>query len=109
VEKVREIRRFIERLEGITSAVQSDHIMNLLEGVAGKLPDGKRPMLEVIDRFLSMVPVDREAFIVGRRTGRYRDLSDYVPAIEVETIRRELVARFGSVEEGILRILPNFV
>ena len=109
VEKVREIRLCIEHLEGITSTVQSDHIMNLLEGVAGKLPESKRPMLELIDRFLNMDPVDREAFIVGRRTGRYRDLSDYVPAIEVEAIRRELVARFGSVEQGILRILPNFV
>ncbi|HPA16290.1 MAG TPA: radical SAM protein [Verrucomicrobiae bacterium] len=108
-EKVREIRLCIERIEGVTSTVQSDHIMNLLEGVAGTLPDGKRQILELIDRFLDMDPADREAFIVGRRAGRYRDLSDYVPANEVEMIRRDLVARFGSVERGILEILPSFV
>lgn len=108
-EKVREIRLCIERLEGITSTVQSDHIMNLLEGVAGTLPNGKRQILELIDRFLNMDPADREAFIVGRRMVRYRDLSDYVPANEVEMIRRDLVARFGSVERGILEILPSFV
>ncbi len=58
-EKVREIRLFIERLEGITSTVQSDHIMNLLEDVEGALPGDKAAMTGVIDRLLSMAPDDR--------------------------------------------------
>ncbi len=33
-----EIKLFIESLEGITSVVASDHIMNLLEEVSGKMP-----------------------------------------------------------------------
>jgi hypothetical protein len=108
-EKVGEIRGCLERLDGITSIVQSAYIMNLLEDVAGKLPDDKQRILEPIDRFLSMNPPDREAFIVGRRTGRYRYLSDYVPSPEVETIRQHLVDRYGTVDRGIQEILTNFI
>lgn len=108
-EKVREIRCFLERLDGITSTVQSDHVMNLLEGVAGKLPHDKELMLAMIDRFLDMAPDDREAFTVGRRIGRYRDVSDYIPAPDVDMIRRDLACQFGSVERGILEILASFV
>jgi len=108
-EKVGEIRACLERLDGITSTVQSDHIMNLLEDVAGRLPGDKQRMLEPIDRFLSMNPPDREAFIVGRRIGRYRHVSDYAPAPDVEMIRRDLIDRFGTIDRGILEILANFV
>lgn len=108
-EKVREIRACLERLNGITSTVQSDHIMNLLEDVAGRLPGDKQRMLEPIDRFLSMDPSDREAFIVGRRIGRYRYVSDYAPSADVEMVRRELIARFGTLDRGILEIVANFV
>ena len=108
-EKVREIQVCLERLAGVTSTVRSDHIMNLLEDVSGKLPGERRRMLEPIDRFLGMDPADREAFIVGRRMGRYRHVSDYVPAHDVEMMRRELISRFGTVDRGILEILANFV
>ncbi len=108
-EKVREIRLFIETLEGITSAVRSDHIMNLLEDVEGSLPGGKEEMLGTIDRFLGMSVDDRELFIVGRRTGRFRYLRDYVPHAEVRMLRDELTRRYGSVDEGVLGILAAYI
>ncbi len=109
VEKVREIRLFIERLEGITSTVESDHIMNLLEDIEGVLPGDRAAMLDVIDRFLGMEPDHRESFVVGRRIGRYRYLSDYVPLPDVENIKGEIIKQFGSIERGILEILTNFI
>jgi len=108
-EKVREIRLFIEKLEGITSTVQSDHIMNLLEDVEGTLPGDKDRMLKVIDSFLEMGLDDRESFTVGRRIGRYRYLSDYVQLFEVENIKREIIRQYGSIDRGILEILTNFI
>jgi hypothetical protein len=108
-EKVREIRLFIEKLEGITSSVQSDHIMNLLEDIEGTLPGDKTAMLGIIDRFLDMTQDDRESFIVGRRIGRYRYLSDYVRLTEVENIKREIINQYGSIDEGILGILTQFI
>ena len=46
-----EIRLFIASLDGITSRVTSDHIMNLLEDVSGKLPEDKEAMLKVIQSY----------------------------------------------------------
>jgi radical SAM superfamily enzyme YgiQ (UPF0313 family) len=37
------------------------------------------------------------------------ELSEYVPATDVEMIRRDLVDRFGTIDRGILEILANFV
>jgi radical SAM superfamily enzyme YgiQ (UPF0313 family) len=107
--KVRELRLFIENLSGVTGTVQSDHIMNLLEEVSGVLPRDRDRMLAAIDFFLAMSVDDRESFIVGRRTGRYRVLADYVPVPDVESIKRELKERFGSVERGVLEILASFI
>ncbi|MBN1498316.1 MAG: radical SAM protein [Spirochaetes bacterium] len=107
--KVREIRLFIEKLDGIDSRVRSDHIMNLLEDVEGTLPGDKERMLGTIDRFLGMDPDAQESFIVGRRIGRFRTLSDFGPSSEVEAIKREIKSRFGSLEEGMLQIVSNFI
>ena len=106
---VREIRLFIEKLDGITSRVRSDHIMNLLEDIEGTLPGDRERMLGTIDRFLGMGRDEQESFIVGRRIGRYRTLADYAPSSEVEAIKREIRDRFGSLEDGMREILSNFI
>jgi len=71
-----EIKLFIETLQGIHSTIVSDHILNLLEEVQGKLPDEKEEMIEVIDRYLALPAEQRLRFRVGRRLGYYRSLED---------------------------------
>jgi len=73
---VREIRLFIEKLEGIQTTIVSDHILNLLEEVEGRLPDDKEKILAVIDTYLSLPVPDRMIFRLGRRQGIYRRLAD---------------------------------
>jgi hypothetical protein len=73
---VREIRLFIENLDGITSTVASDHIMNLLEEISGVLPDDKEKMLSVADRYLDLPEEERTIYRVGRWGGAYRSLDD---------------------------------
>ena len=73
---VREIRLFIENLNGITSTIASDHIMNLLEEISGTLPDDKEKMLSVADRYLSLSQEERLIYKVGRWGGAYRSLDD---------------------------------
>lgn len=75
-EVVREIRLFLEALEGITSTIASDHIMNLLEEITGTLPDDKNAMLAAADRYLALSDADRLIFKVGRWGGAFRALSD---------------------------------
>ncbi len=54
----------------------SDHILNLLEEVQGKLPQDKEKMLQVIDRYLAWPAEQRLRFRVGRRLGYLRNLDD---------------------------------
>jgi len=71
-----EIRLFIETLEGITSTISSDHIMNLLETISGKMPQDKASMLAVIDQYLALSDQDRLIYRTGRRGGTYRSVDD---------------------------------
>jgi histone acetyltransferase (RNA polymerase elongator complex component) len=71
-----EIELFIKTLEGITSTVTSDHIMNLLEEVSGKLPDDKEKMLAVIQSYQDLSETDRLIYRIGRRGGAYRSIDD---------------------------------
>jgi radical SAM superfamily enzyme YgiQ (UPF0313 family) len=76
LEIVKEILLFIENLEGITSVVKSDHILNLLQELEGKLPGDKAAMIGLLRSFLEMEPQQRCLFQVGRRMGVFTSLSD---------------------------------
>jgi radical SAM superfamily enzyme YgiQ (UPF0313 family) len=73
---LREIRLFLETLEGITTEVVSDHILNLLEELEGRLPDDRERMIGIIDRFFALSGEERMVFRLGRRMGIYRRLDD---------------------------------
>ncbi len=65
-------------IESLTchSNIVSDHIINLLQEVKGKLPEDKEKMLAVISRFQALPPEDRVNFKLGRRLGVYNRLDD---------------------------------
>jgi hypothetical protein len=73
---IRELRIFIEHLNGIDTMIVSDHILNLLEEITGKLPGDKAQLLAIIDRFLSLPVEQRLLFRVGRAKGLYRRIDD---------------------------------
>ncbi len=75
-ELAEETRVFIEHLDGITSTVASDHIMNLLEEVGGKLPEDKPKMLAVIQAYQDLPDEERLIYRVGRRGGAFRSTRD---------------------------------
>jgi radical SAM superfamily enzyme YgiQ (UPF0313 family) len=109
-EKVKELRLFIERLEGITSTFLSDHIMNLLEDMGGVFPEGKKDMLKLIDDFLKMDEVDKENFVLGRRLGHYRYLSDYRKNDSyVLNAKKQILENYPSVDAAVMEILRNYI
>ncbi len=109
LEKMHEIRLFVEQLDGITSEVKSDHMMNLLEDVEGKLPGDKEKMLSTIDAFLEMDEIKRDCYTIGRRLGYFRSTSEYTPSPDLEGVRLEIIRRFGMLDKGILEILKNYI
>ncbi len=76
VKTAQELLLFLESLEGITSTVKSDHIVNLFEDVAGKLPHDKGRITAPIKRFLAMAPESQMLYMVGRRAGIFSTLDD---------------------------------
>lgn len=73
---VGEIRLFVSKLEGITSYLASDHIMNLIETVEGQLPGDKERILETLDYYLAMPEEDKLLYRLCRRMGRCGDPRD---------------------------------
>jgi biotin synthase-like enzyme len=82
---VREIRTIVENLNGISTTLVSDHVLNLLEEVEGTLPGDKDRILGFIDRYLNLSEEDRLLFQLGRRGGLIRYLDDVLmnPAVKL--------------------------
>jgi radical SAM superfamily enzyme YgiQ (UPF0313 family) len=97
-----EMKLFIETLDGITSVVTSDHIMNLLEEVTGRLPEDKEKMLAVIETYQSLPDSERLIYRVGRRGGAYRSVEDLErdPATyrKIKNLIADLETKGGTAE-----------
>lgn len=108
-----EEKYLIERLEGITSAIKSDHILNLLEEVDGKLPEDKKRILAVIDDYFSLSDEQRLVFRFGRRAGMYRkisDLQDELTYFRIKKAIKEIEEKEpGSVEKTLSLLLENYI
>ncbi|MBW1779550.1 MAG: radical SAM protein [Deltaproteobacteria bacterium] len=106
-----EIKLFIETLDGITSMVTSDHIMNLLEEVTGKLPEDKEKMLAVIQRYQDLSDMDRIVYRIGRRGGSYRSTDDlkYDPVTygKIKGLLHDIESKEGI--EGVEKLINDMV
>ncbi|MBW2039720.1 MAG: radical SAM protein [Deltaproteobacteria bacterium] len=112
-EMIVEERLLIESLNGINSTFLSDHILNLLMEVEGKLPKEKEKMLKIIDAFLALPPEEKLNFRLGKRAGIYNtmeDMSDTLLHRKVEELVERLkVEAPGGVEEAISKIKETFL
>jgi radical SAM superfamily enzyme YgiQ (UPF0313 family) len=110
-----EIRLFIETLNGITSTLTSDHIMNLLEEVKGKFPEDKERMLEVIRKYQDLPESDRLIYRIGRRGGAYGSTEDLKRDTEtyekIKNLLSGVKAKGGiqGVEEFITEMVDRYI
>jgi radical SAM superfamily enzyme YgiQ (UPF0313 family) len=110
-EVVKEIAIFIENLQ-VTSYLKSDHILNLLMEVKGKMLEDKGKCLNIINKYLSLPDEERLNFKVGRRTGLYNrlaDLSDSYKHDKIEQAIKSLRAQGSNVEEATFRLRNSFI
>lgn len=96
-DKVKEIRRVIELSdEAPATVITSDHIINLLQDVEGKLSD-KTELLGKIDGYLGMPEDERRVFQLFRRTLRAVRPTDIYKLDRTElNDLRETVMRFDE-------------
>lgn len=99
-----ELRLFLNRLE-VTSALRSDHVLNLFAELEGQLPQDKPRLLAIIDRFRAMDPALRRAFILARRGGMVSSLDE----MDEEVARESALHLLESVETHYEGDLPAAV
>jgi radical SAM superfamily enzyme YgiQ (UPF0313 family) len=112
-EIVEEERLLIEHLERITSTFVSDHILNLLQEVEGKLPEEKEKMLKLIDRYLALPKEEKNNFRLGRRAGVYQSVEDVSnPELrnQVERALQQIESeRPGGLEKALSDFMESFI
>lgn len=112
-EIVEEERLLVEHLEGITSTFVSDHILNLLQEVEGKLPEEKEKMLKLIDHYLALPTEEKNNFRLGRRAGVYQSVEDLSkPELrnQVERALQQIESgRPGGIEKVLSDLMESFI
>lgn len=108
----REILTFIQALNGITSTIKSDHILNLFQEVEGKLPGDKDKMAGILQAFIDLEPEKQVLYQVGRRLGIFSSLSDMNTPERVQ--KAEEVCRQNGItpensDEIIDEIMKRFI
>ncbi len=112
LETAGEILHFIEGLNGITSTLKSDHILNLLQEVEGTFPEDKAAMAGVIRQFLEMPPETQCIYQIGRRLGILSALDDMqCPHLyrEAEKACNQLGATPETVDKIIDHLMKRFI
>ena len=111
-EMAEEILLFLEHLEGITSTVKSDHILNLFQEVEGRLPEDKAGMTAVIREFLELSSEDQALYQVGRRLGLFTRLADMSAPnrrARAEQACRQYGIHPGNVDQAIDELMKRFI
>jgi len=107
-----ELLTFIEHLDGITSVVKSDHILNLFADLEGTLPGDREPMLEILRSFLALEPQSQRLYRLGRRLGVFgclRDLEDPRKLAWVEDHYRQMNITAENIDQTIEEIMKGYV
>ncbi|HEY5672885.1 MAG TPA: radical SAM protein [Malonomonas sp.] len=111
-EVAEEILLFLETLDGISSTVKSDHILNLFQEIEGRYPEDKAAMTGVIRRFFALSAEEQMLYQVGRRMGLFARLDDLQ-----RTDRRQRAAaactQFGittdNIDTTITELMKRFI
>lgn len=71
-----ELHTFIQHLDGISSFLVSDHILNLFGDLKGELPEAKTHMLSILQKFVNLDEDEQMVYRFGRRLGAFTSLED---------------------------------
>ena len=107
-----ELLLLLDNLNGITSTVKSDHILNLFQEVEGRLPEDKERMTAPLRAFLAMPPEEQLIYMVGRRTGifsKLEDLHDSELRNHAEKARTAHRVTLDNVDDFTLEMMKRFI
>ena len=108
VATTRELLLFLESLQGITSKVRSDHVLNLFSEVNGTLPDDQQKMTDPLRRFLELESREQMLFCIGRRTHRFSRLDD-LSKPELRDPVEKMCDTHGATEDNMDHIIQSIM
>jgi radical SAM superfamily enzyme YgiQ (UPF0313 family) len=112
VEIVKELYTFIDNLEGISSYLASDHILNLFADLNGRLPEDKDFLLSILQQFLDMDDEEQVLYRFGRRLGAFAsldDLNDTSRRGKVRQIMSENNVNSENIDTLIDKMMQRFI
>ena len=112
VEVAVETRLLIENLEGISSRVVSDHILNLFGDLNGQLPGDREKLLWTINRFLTLPEDEQVLYIFGRRLGAFNGVGDMQDARILKRIEKaveEHDVTAANIDEVVAQMKRRFI
>ena len=107
-----ELLTFIENLNGITSIIKSDHILNLFPELEGKLPEDKALMTEILRTFLDLAPEQQALYQVGKRFGIFhhiRDITDDSKLIRAQELCSRMQITAANVDQIMDELAKGYV
>ena len=113
IEKMLELKKMIENINGADGYLYSDHIINLHENVYGSLKTDKEKMLSVFEAFEKLDPKQQKRYQLARRMGMLRSL-DQMEFLGGEPLSRidmylEQLDDDDKFENFLLRFLRHYI
>jgi hypothetical protein len=112
VETAQELLLWLENLDGISSTIRSDHVLNLFSEVDGVWPEDREKMIQPIRDFLQLPPAEQMLFCIGRRTHRFaclKDLTNPVRRANAQKLCDSLGATPDNYDEIIESLVQRFI
>jgi radical SAM superfamily enzyme YgiQ (UPF0313 family) len=112
IETAKELLVFLQALDGITSTIKSDHILNLFENLEGGLPQDKEKMINIVQMFLDLDPIKRMLYQVGRRMGVFRTMDDLNSATKRNHVENACLGAGinpDNVDDAIDELMKRFI
>jgi len=108
IKMVEELLLLVKNLNGITSYLKSDHILNLLEEVEGQFPEDKPKMIATMEAFLELPQKEQILFRIGRRTGIMSKLEDLKNSNIVKRVE-QIITQYNIDESNIDIICDDII
>jgi hypothetical protein len=112
VQLAEELLLLIDHLDGITSTIKSDHILNLFQEAEGRLPEDKEQIMAPFRQFLALPPAEQLLYRVGRRTGilsSLHDLADPSLRAHAEQARRSHGVTPATIDAFTTEMMKRFI
>jgi hypothetical protein len=112
-EKVLELKKMIENIQGVDGYLFSDHIINLFEDVKGNMKTHKEEMLSVFEAFERLDPLEQRRYQVARRFGmvgnlEHMELLDHMQKEKINKYMAQLDTD-EKFDDFLLKILRHYI